>query len=84
MRTFLSLLGLALLAFGAWYFVGSGAPPTLGPVDGFDLPPTEIDRVAVGTTAPDFSLESFSGDVLTLSDYRGEKDILLVFYRGHW
>jgi peroxiredoxin len=56
----------------------------LGPVDGHHLPPTEIQRVALGTTAPDFSLESLSGDTLTLSDFRGRKDVILVFYRGHW
>ena len=29
---------------------------TLGPRDGQDLPATDLERVAVGTTAPDFSL----------------------------
>jgi hypothetical protein len=56
----------------------------LGPWDGRDLPPTDIDRVAVGTTAPDFSLRTLSGDTLSLSDFRGEKNVILVFYRGHW
>jgi hypothetical protein len=57
---------------------------TLGPKDGFDLPPTELDRVAVGTAAPDFSLRTLAGDTVTLSDFRGAKDVVLVFYRGHW
>jgi hypothetical protein len=61
----------------------SGQVP-LGPKDGFDLPPTELERVAVGTTAPDFSLRSLAGDTTTLSDFRGAKDVVLVFYRGHW
>jgi len=56
----------------------------LGPVDGFDLAPTDLDRVAVGTMAPDFSLESLSGEVITLSGFRGMKNVILVFYRGHW
>ena len=60
------------------------APPQLGPVDGFDLPPTEIDRVAVGSEAPDFSLVAMNNEVTTLSDFRGEKNVVLVFYRGHW
>ena len=60
------------------------APLQLGPVDGFDLAPTEIERVAVGTMAPDFSLETMNNDTLTLSDFRGEKNVVLVFYRGHW
>ena len=58
--------------------------PTLGPADGHDLPPTDIERVALGTEAPDFSLLAYSEDILTLSDYRGKKDVVLVFYRGHW
>ena len=36
------------------------------------------------TAAPDFSLLAYSGDVLTLSDFRGQKNVVLAFYRGHW
>ena len=60
------------------------AQMVLGPKDGFDLPPTELDRVAVGSMAPDFSLLTLAGDTVTLSDFRGVKDVVLVFYRGHW
>ena len=56
----------------------------LGPVDGHDLPPTDLERVQVGDEAPDFTLASLAGPDVTLSDYRGEKDVVLVFYRGHW
>lgn len=56
----------------------------LGPVDGFDLPPTDLDRVQVGDLAPDFTLVSLEGPPVTLSSYRGEKNVVLVFYRGHW
>jgi cytochrome oxidase Cu insertion factor (SCO1/SenC/PrrC family) len=59
-------------------------PVQLGPVDGFDLAPTEIDRVTVGSMAPDFSLVDMDNDTLTLSDFRGHKNVVLVFYRGHW
>ncbi len=45
-------------------------PPRLGPRDGEDLAPTELDRVKVGDLAPDFSLLSYSGDVITLSEAR--------------
>lgn len=58
--------------------------PQLGPADGHGLPPTEIERVAVGDPAPDFTLVTLGGDTLTLSDFRGKKDVILVFYRGHW
>jgi hypothetical protein len=57
---------------------------TLGPRDGHDLPPTDLDRVAVGLPAPDFALRTLAGDTVSLSDFRGSKNVVLVFYRGHW
>lgn len=60
------------------------APSHLGPRDGFDLPPTDLDRVQAGDVAPDFTLEALGGEVVTLSDYRGRSNVVLVFYRGHW
>jgi len=33
-----------------------------------------------GDTAPDFTLPSTIGDKVTLSDYRGKKNVLLLFY----
>jgi cytochrome oxidase Cu insertion factor (SCO1/SenC/PrrC family) len=56
----------------------------LGPKDGPGLPPTDLARVAVGRPAPDFTLESKDGGTVTLSSFRGRKDVVLVFYRGHW
>lgn len=56
----------------------------LGPTDGHDLPAVDLDRIQPGDTAPDFSLESYSGEVVALSDFRGTHDVVLVFYRGHW
>ena len=57
---------------------------SLGPTDGFDLPPVDLDRVRAGDVAPDFTLTSLAGPPVTLSDYRGEANVVLVFYRGHW
>lgn len=34
----------------------------------------------VGDTAPDFTLPATVGDKVTLSDYRGKKSVLLMFY----
>lgn len=45
--------------------------------------PTDLNRVAVGTVAPDFELPSASGGNLRLSSLRG-KNVVLVFYRGYW
>ncbi len=59
-------------------------PVVLGPKDGRELPPADTGRIQVGDIAPDFSLESFADGVITLSAYRGQKDVILVFYRGWW
>ncbi len=77
----------AALALG-WLLACSpdpgAAPVVLGPVDGRDLPPADTGRVQVGQMAPDFSLDSYADGVITLSGYRGQKDVILVFYRGWW
>jgi len=54
-----------------------------GPKDGQDLPPSDLDRVQAGQTAPDFTLARPGGEPLILSSLRG-KNVVLVFYRGHW
>jgi cytochrome oxidase Cu insertion factor (SCO1/SenC/PrrC family) len=61
----------------------AGATP-LGPVDGDGLAPTDLERVKVGDPAPDFTLEAETGTPVTLSQFRGQKNVVLVFYRGHW
>lgn len=62
----------------------SSEPVVLGPVDGLDFPAIDLERVQVGDLAPDFSLASLAGPVVTLSDFRGAKNVILVFYRGYW
>ena len=88
----LTLLAAAAL-LGTAGCGGDSAPDTaqgasdeivLGPMDGHDLPGADLERVQVGDLAPDFSLASLSGPVVTLSDLRGVKNVVLVFYRGHW
>lgn len=77
--------GLALVVSLATACADDPAPaPQLGPRDGAELPPVQPERIAVGDTAPDFTLRSHGGGIVTLSDYHGKKDIILVFYRGHW
>lgn len=81
LRAALPLLALvAALAFAA----RPGHAQDLGPVDGHDLPATDIERVAVGDEAPLFTLESHGGEPVELAGFRGEKNVVLVFYRGHW
>ena len=36
------------------------------------------------TAAPDFALENVEGQAINLSDFRGKKAVVLVFYRGYW
>lgn len=56
----------------------------LGPADGHDLPATDLERVSAGTEAPLFALDSYGGETVELAQFRGRKNVVLVFYRGHW
>ena len=46
--------------------------------------PTATERVEVGQTAPDFTLPDPDGSNHGTSDLRGEKNLLVVFFRGAW
>lgn len=39
-------------------------------------------RVELNTPAPDFTLDDFNGRSVSLSDYKGSKNVLVVFNRG--
>lgn len=39
-------------------------------------------KIEINTPAPDFELADFNGRLVRLSDYRGEKHVVLVFNRG--
>ena len=39
-------------------------------------------KVAINSTAPDFVLTDYQGRPVRLSDYRGRKQVVLVFDRG--
>lgn len=77
-------IGLAAAAVSAVACAADEPSVALGPADGRDLPPADTGRVAIGDVAPDFTLASFGGEPITLSQYRGAKEVVLVFYRGHW
>ena len=48
-------------------------------------PPLINTPVPVATElAPDFTLPSIQGSEYTLSDFRGEQPVLVVFYRAYW
>ena len=40
--------------------------------------------LVVGQPAPDFALPDAAGQTVRLSDFRGQKPVVLVFYRGYW
>ena len=77
-------LGLALSVALSLACVADAQQAMLGPVDGRDLPPADTGRVAVGDVAPDFTLDSYDDGLVRLSQFRGKRDVVLVFYRGHW
>lgn len=39
-------------------------------------------RVSLDVTAPDFTLPDLTGNPVSLSDFRDQKNVLLVFNRG--
>jgi cytochrome oxidase Cu insertion factor (SCO1/SenC/PrrC family) len=83
MTTLAFLVAASIIAAPAAAAQGA-AKPALGPTDGAGLPPLDTGRVVAGTVAPDFTLEAKDGGTVTLSRFRGKKNVVLVFYRGHW
>jgi cytochrome oxidase Cu insertion factor (SCO1/SenC/PrrC family) len=79
-------MGIRFLLAAAFAVLISSATvlAQLGPKDGADLSPTDLNRIKVGQPAPDFSLEDASGKTLMLSEFRDKKTVVLVFYRGYW
>lgn len=80
-RALASAMVLSLCGLGP---ASAQRTPALGPKDGPTEPPTDLERVKLGDLAPDFTLESLDGRRITLSGYRDQKNVVLVFYRGHW
>ena len=81
MSRLLKMIFILLLVLSFSY---SPAFAQLGPKDETDLSSTDLQRIKVGQPAPDFTLEDLDGKSITLSDFRGKKTVVLVFYRGFW
>ena len=77
------MLASSLLTVAALLLCASPTSP-LGPKDGRDLPPADLNRIQTGAPAPDFVLEAADGRRIALSDSRGSKKVVLLFYRGQW
>ena len=75
---------ILLILVSALFLSYTPAFGQLGPKDGANLSPTDLDRIKIGQPAPDFILENLDGKRISLSDFRGKKNVVLVFYRGHW
>ena len=45
---------------------------------------TNVKPLAVGETAPDFTLVGHGGRKVTLSEFKDKSPVVLVFYRGYW
>lgn len=39
-------------------------------------------KVTLNTLAPDFALLNFQGEIVRLSDFEGQANVLLIFNRG--
>jgi len=79
------LLGL-LIIFG-WISAASGQSPdfkqNIYPVE--KLKPTDsVLKVKVGDQAPDFTLTAVRGGEVTLSQYRGKKNVVISFVPAAW
>ena len=74
----------AALACSLLCWIVPVANAQLGPKDGANLPPADLERVKIGDTAPDFTLESMDGQRVTLSEVYRNRNVVLVFYRGQW
>lgn len=62
----------------------SGTMPKESVANSAVLKPTDLERIQIGTSVPDFTLESVDGGWVKLSNYQNKKNVILVFYRGNW
>jgi cytochrome oxidase Cu insertion factor (SCO1/SenC/PrrC family) len=58
------------------------ASPSPTPTPTVDPRITDLNRIKVGSEAPDFSLLDQDGKRHRLADLRGKKYVVLTFYRG--
>ena len=66
---------------------GAAAEPTTAP----DTPVAQAGQQAAGEgtapqskLAPTFELPNAAGETVSLASYAGDKNVVLVFYRGFW
>ena len=69
---------LLLAALAVALLLAGGCTDGDGTTDGDTA--SELDGLEVGTTAPDFRLKNQDQTTVALSDYKGTKNVILVFY----
>ena len=85
-----ALAAIALWRRRHWLTVSAFAVSVLllGAASFFHFVATRIpggaSALVVGQPAPDFTLPDAAGRPVRLADYRGQKAVVLVFYRGYW
>ena len=79
---------------GRWRSLIRGIALLLIALSGIDMAPkpsreadpsaTPLKRIQVGDFAPDFMLRTPDGSSHRLSELRGRKNLILIFFRGTW
>ena len=82
----IAALCMAVLALAA---CGTSSEPTAGGAEATIAPTaTEVAATSVpapsAMLAPAFELPNAKGDTVSLASYAGNKNVVLVFYRGFW
>lgn len=77
-RAFLGLFSVLLMGTALITAAPRGASATQS------ASATQAERVAVGDEAIDFTMQSIDGETYRLSDLRGEKNAIIIFFRGAW
>ncbi len=83
----LSLTVLALAACGASSDSASEAPAATAEPTGSEVIESASDTTPAepeGDIAPKFELPSGTGGTVSLASFAGDKNVVLVFYRGFW
>ena len=77
-----------------WRTIFAGIAILLSALSGIDMAPgpskernqanAPSKRIQVGEVAPDFTLRAPDGSSRSLSELRGKKNLVLIFFRGTW
>ena len=82
------LLALAILALAACGTAAESQPTTAPPAT--EAPAAATTEEAASSAAPaaklapTFELPNAAGETISLASYAGDKNVVLVFYRGFW